>query len=298
MNREEAKDILQLCRPGHIEDLDDPLFQEAFEKLEQDSELGVWFEEQQMLDETICAEMERIMPPPNLKISILHGMRERVAKSGESYENEDQSSEVAETVPTSENEDSEGSKILWFRPLIGIAAVLLFASLLMILSRDKSTEQFADKSLPTGESVAKLSTNVAGVPDLIQFLSQQIADFNKSKFDRRSEQVSELQSYLALYGMPNPSEIPQKLKASPTIGCVAFDYNGTQMSMICFKNGRVYHLITLNKAGLDKKKLLDCSPSETKIFECEKQAYKVWSGKDQIYILSVEGTEEDLPEFI
>jgi hypothetical protein len=297
MNSEEAKDILQLCRPDHFEDLNDPLVKEALETLEQDSELCAWFEEQQMVDVAICAELGRIMPSPQLKTSILSGMQERVVKLDGNSEN--MPKEKGRSHKTTESTAaSNSSKILWFRPWVGIAAAFLFASVLLVLSRKESTLQVANKSLPASESVSDSAVNVAGIPDIIQFLGQQIADFNGSKFDKRSEQINELQSYLALSGMPNPTEIPQHLEAAPTIGCVTFDYDGTQMSMICFKNGQVYHLITVNKADLGKSRLSDDAHSKVQIFEHQKQAFKVWSEGDQIYILSTEGTKENIPEFI
>ena len=50
MDREEAQNILQLCRPDNSEDRNDPLIAEALELLNQDAELRAWFEEQQALD--------------------------------------------------------------------------------------------------------------------------------------------------------------------------------------------------------------------------------------------------------
>ncbi len=304
MNSEEAKDILQLCRPDHAEDLDDPLIKEAFEKLEQDSELCAWFEEQQIVDAAIFTELSRIAPPSDLKTSILAGMQERVvqsesnpAKALEKIDPPERATETRATETDSMSKDS-GSKTVWFQPLIGIAAMLLFASILYIFSSKGPTPQVADENLSADKAASEASVNVAGVPDIVQFISQQIADFNNSKFDKRSEQVGELQSYLARYGMPNPSKIPQNLESAATIGCVLFNYGNTPMSMICFKNGRVYHLITLEKAKLDKNSLLDDSASSIKIYEYNKQAFKVWSKGEQIYILSVEGTKENLPEFI
>jgi hypothetical protein len=300
MNSEEAKDILQLCRPGHIEeDLNDPLFIEAFEMLEQDSELCIWFEEQQMVDAAICEEMELIAPAPHLKASILSGMRERAAKSDENRENFPEKSDLPDkTVATGSAAASSSSKTVWFRPWIGIAAAFLFASIILVLSRRETIPQVADKSLPVDASAPIQSANVADIPKMIQFLSQQMADFDSSKFDKRSEKIDELRNYLALYKMPNPSEIPQRLETTPTIGCVTFNYGGTQMSMICFRNGQVYHLITANKTDLDKNNLLDDFPSKTKIYEHQKQAFKIWSSGDQVYILGTKGTKKDLPEFI
>ena len=301
MNSEEAKDILQLCRPGHAkEDLEDPLVREAFEKLEQDSKLCAWFEEQQMVDAAICEELESIIPSPNLKASILNGMQERAATFNRHQENAskvwDYSDKAFAPNSASANKDS---KILWFRPVIGIAAVLLFASVFLILSRkEPALQEVADKSLPVNELALSSSTAVAGIPDIVQFLSQQLADFDGSKLEKRSEQVNELQSYLKLAGMPSPAEIPKHFETAPTIGCVTFDYGGTQLSMICFKNGQVYHLFTMNKADLDKSLLPDYVSAEAKVFEHRKQAFKIWSEGDQIYILSTKGTSKDIPEFI
>ena len=207
MNSEEAKDILQLCRPDHAEDLDDPLIKEAFEKLEQDTELCVWFEEQQIADAAIFMELDRITPPAHLKTSILKGMQASVAPPDSNQttapKEDDLPEHATETSVTSKDDDS---KIVWFRPWIGIAALFLFASVLLVFSLKEPASQVTSKSLP-----ADLSLSTAGIPDFVQFLSQQIADFNGSKFDKRSQQVNELQSYLASYGMPSPAEIPQKL---------------------------------------------------------------------------------------
>ena len=300
MNSEEVKDILQLCRPGHAEDINDPLITEAFEKLDQDSELCVWFEEQQIMDAMVCEELERIVPPQNLKTLILDGMRQR-SKQTEA-DQQDASSETSrpkKVIAPDSSSASSSTKIVWFRPFIGIAAVFMFASMLLFFSRQASTPQTAEENLADNEMKAEQSAEiVAGIPDIIQFLSQQIAGFDSSEFNKRSENINELQSYLALYGMPRPSEIPRLLENTPTIGCVTFDYGGTRMSMICFKNGQVYHLVTVNKADLHESKMLDLSHSKAKVYEHQKQAFKVWSNNDQVYILCVDGTVKDLPEFI
>lgn len=299
MNSEEAKNILQLCRPDHVEDLNDPLITEALEQLERDSTLCAWFEEQQIVDAEISAELCRIMPAPDLKESILKGMQERAELSHNEIKSapEEEDPSVQPTRPVSTADDN-GSKILLFRPWVGIAAAVLFASVLLILSSREPQPNLADANLPDGEWTTDSSAMADGIPDIIQFLGQQIADFNSSKFDKRSEEVNELKAYLALSGMPNPGKIPQQLETAPTIGCVTFDYDGTKMSMICFRNRQVYHLITVNRTDLKKDPLPDHPYSDAKVFEHQKQAFKVWSEGDQIYILSIEGTKEDIPEFI
>lgn len=295
MNSEEAKDILQLCRPDHVEDLNDPLITEALEQLERDSTLCAWFEDQQIFDAEISGALSRITPSPDLKESILKGIQSRFQTSADIVENADPFNQANES---GSNSSDDHSKIVWFRPLIGIAAVLIFAGILLFPLFKKTESSLANTNLPSDELGAATTVNAAGIPDMIQFLGKQIANFKSSKFDKRSNQINELRSHLARSGAPTPAKIPNQLKAVPTIGCVTFDYDGTKMSMICFKNGKVYHLITVDKIG-SKNNLLPNSPySEAQFFEHEKQAFKVWSEDGQIYILSTEGTKEDIPEFI
>ena len=47
MERNEAKAILELHRPGNTDDRDDPLIAEALQQLDTDAELRDWFDAQQ-----------------------------------------------------------------------------------------------------------------------------------------------------------------------------------------------------------------------------------------------------------
>lgn len=284
MNSERAKDILQLCRPDHVEDLNDTLITEALEQLEQDSALCAWFEEQQMFDAEISTELCKIVPAPDLKDSIIKDMQAQVEASSDADAPESIESSTHISAPVISHGDSR-LKTFWFRPLIGVAAVLLFVSILSTALL-KRTELKLENA------------NTAGVPNVIQFLGNQIADFKSSNFDKHSNQINELQSYLTRSGVPNPAQIPSQLESIPTIGCITFDYDGTKMSMICFKNGKVYHLITINKTDSNNDPLLSSPLMEAQFFEHEKQTFKVWSEGDQTYILSTEGSKEDIPEFI
>jgi hypothetical protein len=184
----------------------------------------------------------------------------------------------------------------WSRPWIAAAAALAVAGAFLAVPRQTPQPQLVSNDMVATE--ATIAT--AGVPNVIHFLAEQIRDFNLSRFDKRADQVSELQSHLAGMGMPTPAHIPEQLEALKTLGCIIFDYNGMNLSMICFKNGRAYHLITAEKASFPK----ECSPCEkqkTKSYECDKQAFKIWSEGEQIFILTTTGTQEDipkLPEFI
>jgi hypothetical protein len=294
MDREEAQNILQLCRPDNLEDRNDPLIADALELLSQDAELSTWFDEQQALDTEISAEFSKIEPPADLKASILVGMRAHAAQSellmGDAVE-EDEEFDHSIPFPRPANSADHRS---WLRPLMSIAAIFVVAGIILVLPRGEQPAQLANSDASAAAPVIA----TAGVPNVIEFLAQQISEFNGSKFDKRGESIGELQSHLASTGMPNPASIPGQLGELETLGCVTFDYEGTKLSMICFKNGQVYHLITASKATFPKDCAPNCSKAAPKFFETKQQAFKIWSEGEQIFILTTQGTEEDIPDFI
>lgn len=292
MNRERAQDILELYRSDNLEDLNDSLIAEALEQLDQDPELSAWFKKQQILDEEISAELNGIAPPSGLKASILNGMYAHAANG----------STQAPVEPAESNSGKKASSFPWFRPLMAIAALVVFASVFLALQDKRPASQVADDNSPYNSlPIADTGPVVAGAPDIIQFLGRQIEDFNSSKFNKRSEHVDELKHYLTLAGAPSPAVVPRQLERLPTMGCVSFDYDSAQLSMICFKDGQVYHLITADRAKLRSDCLPELSAAEVHFFEYRNQVFKIWSEGDQIYILTTKGTKKDIadiPEFI
>lgn len=292
MDREEAKNILQLCRPDNLDDRNDPLIAEALELLRKDAELSAWFKEQQAMDSVISAEFCKIEASAHQQASTLVAMKAHAAQSILLQGNvvDQTTDQVEQSLPFPGN-NRPGS-----RPWIAAAAALAVAGAFLAVPRQTPQPQLVSNDT----TAAERTIATAGVPNVIHFLAEQIRNFNLSRFDKRADEVSELQSHLAGMGMPTPAHIPEQLEALKTLGCITFDYNGVNLSMICFKNGRAYHLITAEKASFPK----ECSPCEkqkTKSYECDKQAFKIWSEGEQIFILTTTGTQEDipkLPEFI
>jgi hypothetical protein len=296
MDREAAQNILQLCRPDNLEDRNDPLVAEALELLSKDDTLRVWFEEQQAFDTAISDELNNIEPPAELKASILVGMRAH-ALQAESLQGNAAGDESAHRIPFPRSDKRTTDRSI-FRPWMGVAAALAIAAVALMQQDNETPAQLANNtSTATGNRFETAVVATAGAPNMIEFLAQQISEFNVSKFDKRGEQLGELQSHLASTGMPNPMHIPKQLEALATLGCVTLDYEGSKLSMICFKNGQIYHLITADKGSVPK----DCAPcagQKVKFFEAQQQAFKIWSEGEQIFILTTQGTEEDLPDFI
>lgn len=267
MDRAEAQNILQLCRPGNESDRQDPLIAEALTMLENDAELRVWFEEQQAFDAEIAAQLEAVTPPEDLKASILAGMRAHRVHVESPKEN-------AEVIVKT-------SAAWWRNPWVGIAALFVF--MMVIISAPKGTHN---------QQLAQNGPALGGLPPVIPFLSEKIDGLKTWQFDQRNNDPAQLQTYLSSTGSPSPS-LCDRLANTPSIGCVTFNYNGTKLSMICFKDAQVYHLITAEKAGFP-----DTLSTQPQIFELNNKAFKIWVEGEQINILTIKGTKNDIPEFI
>lgn len=269
MTREEAQNILQLYRPGSLEDRNDPLIAEAWQMLEDDAELQTWFEAEQAFDEQIGQSLTSIEVPQDLKASLLAGMHAHQLQAA-----------AAHSEPAPAPAATNHTAAWWRSPWIGIAAAV--ALLFVLWSRPS---QLA----PTGSPVIAQ----ASVPGVLQFLADQIDQMQADSFDKRDPDYGQLQSFLASHGAPAPTNLPPCFQEMPTIGCVTFNYNETKISMICFKRGSIYHLTTAPKTNFP-----DELPSQPQTYQIKDKAFKLWIEGDQVRIIAVQGTKKDIPEFI
>lgn len=278
MQRDEAKQLLELCRPGNETDRQDPALAEAFALLDTDPELRAWFEAQQAADARISDSLNSLEAPADLKVGILAGMRLHQANASKVPA---PASENSVVFPQEQDASLRGhtQRARWRQPWIGIAA--LFAIAMVVLN------------LPKGGSPDSESTTLAGLPPVIQFLSGEIDSLKSWHFDKRDGRPENLTAYLASHQAPTPNTIPDCLSKLPSIGCITFEYENAKLSMICFKNGNVYHLITA-----DKSTYPDPLPEKPSLFECKDKAFRLWVEGEQVKILSVHGKKEDIPEFI
>ncbi|MEN8662547.1 MAG: hypothetical protein ACN4GF_04165 [Lentimonas sp.] len=275
MDRDEAKNILQLCRPGNESDRNDPLIAEAIAMLDNDAELRAWFDEQQAFDADICEQMQRVEPPADLKASILAGMRAHQMEVEPTVAEFEGMQQQVDTVI------SQTNSAWWRNPWVGVAALFVF--MLAIINAPSRNDT----------QVAQDDPALSGLPPILPFLSDQIDGMNIFSFDKKDDNAHQLQSYLASTGAPSPKNLCEQLAGTPTIGCVTFDYNGTKLSMICFKDGDIYHLITAEAADFP-----EACPKSPEVYEINDKAFKVWVEDDQLNILTIHGTKNDIPEFI
>lgn len=286
MERDEAKHILSLCRPENDEDRTDPVIAQALALLETDAELRTWFEDEQAADARIAKAFESIEPTADLKASILAGMRAHAQLTEDetdnivAFEDPTPTTATAPTAPTAPKATSTRLPV-W----IGIAAcfAILFG---VIVSQQNISQQ---PHLASADTVV-----TAGAPDVVKFLAERIGNLQSAAdLDVQDPQIAPLRAHLTSLGAPTPHSVPNQLDVLPTLGCIAFDYKDCKLSMICFKNDGVYHLITAHKDSIG------CASSpEPQFFEVDGQAFKLWAEGDQVYIIAVEGTTDNLPEFI
>lgn len=277
MERDEAKAILELCRPGDADDLRDPMIAEAFRLLDSDAALKAWFDEQQHTDAQIAESYHQLEPPAGLKAGILAGMR------AHSLATESALDPAPTPLPTTSGSPAQG---WWRKPWISAAAV--FALLFLVLAVPRSGEE-------TRPASADAQVLEANIPAMVQFLAGEIDAVcsHQRSFAKQSSRPAALQAYLASAGLPSPSVLPAPVHGTPSLGCFTFDFDGAKMSMICFQRDRLIHLTTVC--------LQDCKglfTEEPAVYEIRDQAFRVWVEDAQVQILSVHGTKETLPEFI
>lgn len=305
MQRDEAQQLLELCRPGNEADRRDPALAKAFAMLETDAELRAWFEAQQAADARISASLNSLEAPADLKASILAGMHLHRAQGESSTRcsatGGDQEAEcppgttdparssapfraspsdkaAADAAPQAEGL-ALAQRSWWRNPWIGIAAALAIALLILNVSRPSPS--------------ATDQTMLAGLPPVIQYLSGEIDALKSWQFDKRDENPEALKAYLASAQLPSPGSLPDCLAKMESIGCITFEYENAKLSMICFKNGDVYHLITADKATYP-----DALPMEPAYFQTRDKAFRLWVDGEQVKIITVHGTKEDIPEII
>lgn len=298
MNREEAKLILSLCRPGNADDQNDPSIAEARALLETDLELAAWFESEQTFDAQIADALADIQPPANLKADILAGMQAQV--------------KIQQNTPTTATDTTEApipfqpaaqatttaapatTPRPWFQnPWASIAAIFAVLFVVAVVRNQNTTApQYANNDTPTNTNNLQ-TASVA--PDVLNFLSQRINQImaGERSLDVMNPQLASLQAHLTAESTPCPQAIPNCLNNTPTLGCVSFDYNGQKLGMICFNKQQTFHLITTHQSTLEGQ-----VPQQPQTFELNGQAFKIWQQGEKIYIIAVQGPKENLPEFI
>ena len=280
MTRDEAKERLQLCRPGNEGDRHAPELAEAVAMLEYDAELRQWFEDQQAFDARIAEALAEIVPPADLKERILRESRPPTARPMK-----DAAPSTGHNAPGSAHPSAQSSShpSRWRKawPILAVAAAVALALFAARPWQQPNRENPSSAPAPA----------VAGVPPIVGFLAEQIEALPQTGLEKKDHRLGELNAFLTRNQAPTPASMPTAMHGAPPIGCVTFNYNGAKLSIICFRNATVYHLATVRKKDIDQASSLPHGE-----YQVGSLAFRLWEEGDLIHILSLHGNTEDLPE--
>ena len=212
MNPEEARLILQCRRPQGQDDAL-PAMAEALEVLATLPEAQAAFESDAALDALIGAKLRRFAVPAQLRHSILTGAR------------------ITPRLP-------------WWRRrnFIFSAAAVLAAGLALTLLKTR---------LPAPGSGIVQVLPAGGLAEFRDAATAKISG-GEIHLNKVSSQLGELQAYLASRPQGRPVSLPEGLTTLPTHGCEVFEWQGHEVTLICFETveAGIAHLFTIDAHAL------------------------------------------------
>jgi hypothetical protein len=259
MNREEAKLILQVCRPGD-EAAADAQVAAALALAKADPVLAAWHAEEQRWDESIRSKLEMVPVPADLRARILAG--------------EPAVEEVADNVVELPMEDQEVRFIpLRFPRFLAIAAVLIITFSLAFnwIRRPQPAGQLADFA----RDMMVASSNGAHHVDV------------------ENSNINDVRGWLAGHHALADIDLPPAIKSAPGLmGCRALGWHGRQVSMLCFMMKGSEHVdLFVTPAG----SISDApEPGQPRFAMVNQQMTAGWTAAGNVYLMTGRVPEEFL----
>lgn len=98
----------------------------------------------------------------------------------------------------------------------------------------------------------------------------------------QSDDLDQLRDWLAARRAPLPAQIPKGCSNLRSLGCRTVEYRGKDISLICFEQGREYHLFVARRA--DFPELPECGQPE--FLANGKWASAHWTDAENHYVLA------------
>jgi hypothetical protein len=259
MDREEAKFILQSCRPGD-QDAGDPQFAKALALAKSDPELAAWFAEQQKFDAQVRDAIQSLPVPLDLKATILADRNPPLQKIVE--------------LP----EAAWWRKLFSFMPPVSwamAATILIFLGIAIFWSQLKRGASFADYCA--------------------QMVSAAVND--KNHVDVGNSDMKQVVAWLGQHQGENKFVLPVALNGdSGLMGCRVLDWHGQKISMLCYglKNSGHVDLFVA-----DVKIFSDAPPVDQPQFASRSGLPTAsWSHASQVYLLVGHSSGTDLEKIL
>jgi hypothetical protein len=255
MNREEARLILQVYRPGG-QDADDPHFAEALALAKRDPELAAWFAEQHKFDAMVSRGLQKIAAPSQLKSQILASGQKSARP--ESF--------VEPPVANWwRNLFSFNSPVAW-----AAAIILIFICLGIFWGKPGGDARFADFSARMVFSARNDTNHV----------------------DAKIRDMKQVVAWLAERHGENKFVLPVALNGeNGLMGCRILDWRGQKVSMLCYllKNSGHMDLFVA-----DAKIFSDAPPDKPRFAASGGMPTASWSRDGVAYLIVGFGNETDL----
>jgi hypothetical protein len=250
MNRDEAKTILLLYRPGTA-DAGDPQIAGALGLAKQDPELTRWLVEHCARQEVLRAGFRKITAPAELKEQIISEQAAR-EKSASRRQN-------------------------------AMLAAAVFAALAVM-----ALLWFPRRRLE--ETFAICRSRLAGVA------------LHGYVMDLATDNPAAIRAYLAQKQAPADYVLPAPLEKTAVTGCAIESWQGTKVSMICFRTGQPLppgQQSDLWLFVLDRSTVKDAPPPGPRQFvRANKLMTVTWTEGDKLYVLGMEGDEQTLRQYL
>jgi hypothetical protein len=265
MNRDEAKLILQACRPDG-RDAADPYFAEALALAKSDAELSAWFAQQQKFDSLICGGLNQMRPPASLKAEIL-----ALEKKAEiSAKPQSKKSEVSDHLPVS----------VWWWNLFTWQANIAWATALVLLL---SLFVFWNKT--PAATFQDFST---------QMVSTALHDPHHA--DAAANDLKSALVWLGEHRGENDLVPPAALNGSGQLGCRVLAWHGGTVSMLCYHTPEAGHM---DLFVADAKMFADAPPVDQPRFASNDQMPTAsWSHDGKAYLLVGHDAATDLKKLL
>jgi len=251
MNRDEARTILLLYRPGTA-DAGDPEVAEALTLAKNDPELTSWLVDHCARQEALRAGFRRITAPAGLSGQII--------------------SEQA----ASEKVAVRRQKSVLVMALVVATLVVLTPLWLQHRVNDDGFEMYRNR-------MASIALRPYGM-------------------DLATNSPVPIRDYLAQNQAPSDYILPAPLEKTAMTGCAIEDWQGTKVSMVCFRTGKPLppgEQSDLWLFVIDRSRVKQAPPDGSREFvRINRLQMVTWTEGDKLYLLGVKGDEQTLRQYL
>ncbi len=263
MNKDEAKLLLQACRPDGQDDAL-PAFAEALTLVERDPELKAWWDAQRAFDRAMSAKLNEVPLPTDLRATILAG--HKIEQMTPGYH-----------LP------------YWF----AAAALFMVCAGLGLHFWSVRSAEYAKAASSIAVVPERVVHPTMGNNDYENGVFDYL-DGDSISLAMNSSDHDEVAAWLKQRNSPTGT-IPSKMATLPSAGCQTFAVHGHTVSLICFSlaGGGYAHLFIVEKRALS-----DPPGSSPEFKQVGAWNMAAWSDNAHSYMLATQSSPDKLKQLL